>query len=59
MSRLRAAIAWSVTFVGAATLLLAFAVAKVRHVYLGGLAWPFLSDMGRGSPTFDGAPVLV
>lgn len=49
MSRLRAPIAWAVVVVSVATLLVAFAVARARHVYLGGLTWPFLSDLGRGA----------
>lgn len=48
MSRLRAIAALSTALVALVTVLTAFGVARSNHVYLGGLAWPFISDLGRG-----------
>uniref|UniRef100_K3WXH7 CWH43-like N-terminal domain-containing protein n=1 Tax=Globisporangium ultimum (strain ATCC 200006 / CBS 805.95 / DAOM BR144) TaxID=431595 RepID=K3WXH7_GLOUD len=50
MSRLRAPVALFVVTIGTATLVIAFAIVKAKHVYVGGLAWPFISDLGRDAP---------
>lgn len=31
------------------TLMVCMAITKIRHVYVGGLPWPYFSDMGRGN----------
>ncbi|KAF1325930.1 Membrane protein, partial [Globisporangium splendens] len=48
MSHLRAPVALFVVAIGVATLTIAFAIVKAKHIYVGGLAWPFISDLGRG-----------
>lgn len=49
MSRLRAVAALATAFSALMTVVIAFAIAQANHVYVGGLAWPFLSDLGRGA----------
>ncbi|EEY55081.1 uncharacterized protein PITG_19984 [Phytophthora infestans T30-4] len=50
MSRLRAVAALATAFSALMTVVIAFAIAQANHVYVGGLAWPFLSDLGRDPP---------
>jgi hypothetical protein len=49
MSRLRAPAALATAFTALLTVVAAFAIARANHVYVGGLAWPFISDLGRGA----------
>lgn len=49
MARLRAPIALTVVALGVGTILLAFVLVKTERIYVGGLAWPFISDLGRGT----------
>jgi hypothetical protein len=35
--------------VGALTLLVPFAIARARHAFVGGLLWPFVADLSRGT----------
>ncbi|RLN88619.1 hypothetical protein BBJ28_00026601, partial [Nothophytophthora sp. Chile5] len=48
--QLRAVAALATALTGLLTILIAFAIARANHVYLGGLAWPFISDLGRDPP---------
>ncbi|KAF4320294.1 hypothetical protein BBO99_00005485 [Phytophthora kernoviae] len=50
MSRLRAITALATALVALVTVLTAFAIARANRVYVGGLAWPFISDLGRDPP---------
>lgn len=49
MARLRAPIAFTMVALGVGTILLAFVLVKTQRIYVGGLAWPFISDLGRGT----------
>ncbi|GAB9473881.1 Membrane protein [Globisporangium polare] len=51
MARLRAPIALTVVALGVGTILLAFVLVKTERIYVGGLAWPFISDLGRDPPS--------
>lgn len=44
----RAAPAPGVLVVMVATIIACYVIARVRGEYLGGVAWPYLSDLGRG-----------
>ena len=33
------------------TMVICVIIVKVKHIWVSGLAWPFLSDMGRGTMT--------
>ncbi|KAG7379832.1 hypothetical protein PHYPSEUDO_008079 [Phytophthora pseudosyringae] len=50
MSRLRAVVALATAFAALVTVAVAFAIARANDVYVGGLAWPFISDLGRDPP---------
>ncbi|ETP09289.1 hypothetical protein F441_14836 [Phytophthora nicotianae CJ01A1] len=50
MSRLRAVAALATAFTALMTVAIAFSIARANRVYVGGLAWPFLSDLGRDPP---------
>ncbi|KAG1686223.1 hypothetical protein DVH05_007061 [Phytophthora capsici] len=50
MSRLRAIVALSTALTALLTVTIAFIIARTNHVYVGGLAWPFISDLGRDPP---------
>ncbi|KAE9098154.1 hypothetical protein PF007_g16371 [Phytophthora fragariae] len=50
MSRLRAFAALATAATALLTVLIAFAICRANGVYVGGLAWPFVSDLGRDPP---------
>ncbi|KAL4167945.1 hypothetical protein KRP22_011352 [Phytophthora ramorum] len=50
MSRLRAVAALATASTALLTVVVAFAIARANRVYVGGLAWPFISDLGRDPP---------
>ena len=48
----RRACAMLVISVALVTLLTCFTLTRVNHVYVGGMRWPFFSDMGRDVPNY-------
>jgi hypothetical protein len=55
-SRIRKQVRWAAPLVASSsvviTLVSCVIIAKARHVYTGGLKWPYFSDMGRDSPGY-------
>ncbi|EQC27058.1 hypothetical protein SDRG_15172 [Saprolegnia diclina VS20] len=52
MNRARSACSIVATTAVVVTLITCVAIAKSQDIYVGGLAWPFLSDMGRDPPAY-------